>query len=58
MSSNINDIWKNAYKCSICKDTGWILFDKAVPEIYRDNIPVTFAKRCSCGYREATNGKK
>ena len=49
---DINKMWRRAVKCFLCHDTGWILSEKPVPEIYGDNIPIRFAKRCSCGYRE------
>ena len=36
------------YKCLKCRDSGYIAFEKAVPEVYGDDHKVPFAKPCDC----------
>ena len=37
------------YKCLFCLDTGYVGFEKAVPEVYGDDHKVPFARPCmSC----------
>lgn len=36
------------YKCLKCRDSGFVAFEKSVPEVYGDDHKVPFARTCDC----------
>ena len=44
---DINNMWRKAVVCVICRDAKWIIYEKPMKELYGDETPVRFAKPCT-----------